>query len=92
MKNNKNIFSESQRNMNRPKETETILPNMYNTINIVNNDNHINNNEHNIVNNIVFKKKNMTISRQISNNCNNIVLTNYNIVFIVNNIVKLILH
>ena len=57
MKNNKNDSSEFQRNMNRPKETETILPNMYNTNNIVNNDNNINNNEHNIVNNIVFKKE-----------------------------------
>ena len=57
MKNNKKKSSESQRNVNRPKETETILPNMYNTNNIVNNDNNINNNEHNIVNNFVFKEK-----------------------------------
>ena len=61
MKNNKKNSSESQRNMNRPKETETILPKMYNTNNIVDNDNNINNNEHNVVNNIVLKKENNNI-------------------------------
>ena len=54
MKNNENNSSESQRNMNRPKEAATIQPKMNNTNNIVNNNINIDKNEHNIVNNIVF--------------------------------------
>ena len=54
MKNNKKNSSESQRNMNRPKEAETILPKMNNTNNIDNNIINIDKNEHNIKNNIVL--------------------------------------
>ena len=53
MKNNENNTSESQRNMNRPKKSATILPKMNNTNNINNNNINIHKNEHNIVNNIV---------------------------------------
>ena len=56
MKNNENNASESQRNMNRPKEAATILPKMNNTNNINNNNINIHKNEHNIVNNIVLTK------------------------------------
>ena len=54
MKNNENNSSESQRNMNRPKKSATILPKMNNTNNINNNNINIHKNEHNIVNNIVL--------------------------------------
>ena len=47
--------------MNRPKETETILPKMNNTNNIVNNNINISNNDYNIANNIVLKEKNDNI-------------------------------
>ena len=56
MKNNENNASESQRNMNRPKKSATILPKMNNTNNINNNNINIHKNEHNIVNNIVLTK------------------------------------
>ena len=42
--------------MNRPKETEIILPKMNNTNNIVNNDINNNNNDHNIANKIVLQE------------------------------------
>ena len=86
MKNNENNASESQRNMNRPKEAATILPKMNNTNNINNNNINIHKNEHNIVNNIVLTKFFLTISRQILNNCNNIVVVQNNNVIIVYNI------
>ena len=54
MKNNENTASESQRNMNRPKKSATILPKMNNTNNINNNNINIDKNEHNIKNNIVL--------------------------------------
>ena len=54
MKNNENNSSESQRNMNRPKEAATILPKMNNTNNIHNNNINIDKNEHHIKNNIVL--------------------------------------
>ena len=82
MKNNENNASESQRNMNRPKKSATILPKMNNTNNINNNNINIHKNEHNIVNNIVLTKLFFTISQQIFNNCNNIVVIVYNILYI----------
>ena len=82
MKNNENNASESQRNMNRPKEAATILPKMNNTNNINNNNINIHKNEHNIVNNIVLTKFVFTISQQIFYNCNNIVVIVYNILYI----------
>ena len=82
MKNNENNASESQRNMNRPKKSATILPKMNNTNNINNNNINIHKNEHNIVNNIVLTKFFFTISQQILNNCNNIVVIVYNILYI----------
>ena len=82
MKNNENNASESQRNMNRPKKSATILPKMNNTNNINNNNINIHKNEHNIVNNIVLTNFFLTISRQILNNCNNIVVIVYNILYI----------
>ena len=82
MKNNENNASESQRNMNRPKKSATILPKMNNTNNINNNNINIHKNEHNIVNNIVLTKFGFTISQQIFNNCNNIVVIVYNILYI----------
>ena len=54
IKNNENNSSESQRNMNRPKDAATILPKMNNTNNIDNNIINIDKNEHNIKNNIVL--------------------------------------
>ena len=82
MKNNENNTSESKRNMNRPKKSATILPKMNNTNNINNNNINIHKNEHNIVNNIVLTNFFLTISRQILNNCNNIVVIVYNILYI----------
>ena len=82
MKNNENNASESQRNMNRPKKSATILPKMNNTNNINNNNINIHKNEHNIVNNIVLTKIFFTISQQFFNNCNNIVVIVYNILYI----------
>ena len=91
MKNNENNSSESQRNMNRPREAATILPKMNNTNNINNNNINIHKNEHNIKNNIVltefFKQypaKFQTIITILLKIKNNIVYILYNIVMMNN--------